>query len=145
MVPARSPTDVMTEHHILAITALLGFVLVAVTLALRQAPAKSPGRWLPPAAVSLLFLGFTLYAIAGEGPTGFWPEHTRNRWGNQIWFDLLCAAGLAWALMLPRARQVGMHPLPWLAVLVSSGSIGALLMYARLSYLEARAEQPSGT
>ena len=39
----------------------------------------------------MLFLGWSLYTIASEGFFAFWGEHTRNAWGNQIWFDLLIA------------------------------------------------------
>jgi len=45
--------------------------------------------------------------VIREAPLGFWVEHPRHLWGNQIWFDLLLAAGVAWALLVPRARRLG--------------------------------------
>jgi len=121
----------------------LGFVATLVVLTRSDAP-PSPGAWRVPAGLSLGFLAWSLAAIAIEGPTGFWPEHTRNLWGNQIWFDLLLAAGSAWAMLLPRLRAAGMRPWPWLALTVASGSIGLLATIARLLWLEARQDRPGG-
>ena len=94
--------------------------------------------WTLPAGLAVAFLAWSVVAASVEGPLGFWPEHTRNLWGNQIWFDLLLAAGTAWVLVLPRARAVGMVPLPWLLLAMGTGSIGLLAMLARLFQLEAR-------
>lgn len=94
--------------------------------------------WTLPAGLSAAFLAWSLLAVGVEGPLGFWTEHTRNIWGNQIWCDLLLAAGSAWVLVLPRARAVGMAPLPWLLLVFGTGSIGLLAMLARLFQLEAR-------
>jgi len=91
--------------------------------------------WLVPATLSFLFLVFSLYAVLVEGPFGFWPEHTRNFWGNQIWFDLLLAVGIGWFLIVPQAKSVGMRPFPWLFLVLCTGSIGFLAMLARLLYL----------
>ncbi len=53
---------------------------------------KSTRLWLLPGILSLLFLLVSLQAVLREGPKGFWAEHTRNLWGNQIWFDLCLAS-----------------------------------------------------
>lgn len=127
----------MALVEILPWAAGLGLVLTLVVLTRRSAP-PSPDAWKLPAGLSLAFLAWSLAAIAVEGPTGFWPEHTRNMWGNQIWFDLLLGVGTAWALLLPRARAAGMEPWPWLALTLASGSIGLLATVARLLWLEAR-------
>jgi hypothetical protein len=73
-----------------------------------------------------------------EGPLGFRAEHTGNLWGQQIWFDLLLAAGTAWAALLPQLRAQGMRPAPWLLAVVCTGSIGLLAMVARLLHLRER-------
>jgi len=98
-----------------------------------------PRAWLFPAVLAGLFLLFSLYAVAVEGPVGFWPEHTRNVWGNQIWFDLLLAVGIGWFLIVPQAKAVGMRPLPWLILVLCTGNIGFLAMVARLLYLRENA------
>lgn len=95
-------------------------------------------RWMFPAAASLAFLLFSLHAIAAEGMLGFWTEHTRNLWGNQIWLDLLLAVGIAWFFVVPQAKALGMRPAPWLALIVCTGCIGLLAMTARLLYLRDR-------
>ena len=117
--------------------AILLFIAASLALLLRQDKSRT-GSWLVPAGLAVLFLGWSLYTMSVEGPFGFWPNHTRDAWGNQIWFDLLLAIGTAWALLLPRARAVGMRPVPWLVLIVSSGSIGLLAMLARCLYLEHR-------
>ena len=100
------------------------------------------GMWLFPATLSLLFLLFSLYTISNLGGLGFWVEHTRNLWGNQIWFDLLLAVGIGWFFIVPQARALGMRPLPWLILIACTGCIGFLAMIARLLYLREHAEQP---
>lgn len=124
----------------LPIVAILLFIGVTLTLAAKPA-SKRGGSWLVPAAFAAAFLGWSLYTVATEGPVGFWPNHTANAWGNQVWFDLLLAIGTAWALLLPRARAVGMRPLPWLVLIVCSGSIGLLVMVARCKMLESKRTQ----
>ncbi|MGF1567514.1 MAG: hypothetical protein ACFCVD_05515 [Nodosilinea sp.] len=91
--------------------------------------------WVLPAVLSLLFLLLSLWAVVTEGAFGFWTEHTRNLWGNQIWLDLLLAVGIAWVLIVPQARAFGMPLLPWLTLVLSTGCIGFLAMMARLLYL----------
>jgi hypothetical protein len=97
--------------------------------------------WLLPAALSLLFLLFSLQAIMTEGLFGFWTEHTRNLWGGQIWLDLLLAVGIGWFLVVPQAKALGMRLVPWLVLIVCTGCIGFLAMIARLLYLRENAEQ----
>ena len=115
--------------------AIAAFMVAALAL-LRSQDKSRPGVWVVPAGLAGLFLGWSLFTVSREGPLGFWSNHTANAWGNQVWFDLLLAIGTAWALMLPRARAVGMQPLPWLVLIVSTGSIGLLAMYARCLFLE---------
>ncbi len=119
-----------------------GLLFVGVTLTLLARPTSGQGGgWLVPAAFAAAFLGWSLYTVGAEGPLGFWPNHTANAWGNQVWFDLLLAIGTAWALLLPRARAVGMRPLPWLVLIAASGSIGLLAMVARCLMLESKRTQ----
>ena len=92
--------------------------------------------WLFPAALSFAFAAFSIYAILNEGIFGFWPEHTRNTWGNQIWFDLLLAVGIGWGLAAPKARALGIRLLPWLFLILCTGSMGLLAMLARILYVE---------
>lgn len=113
------------------------FVLYGVTQSLRVASPRS--AWAIVAAISAVFFGFSIYAIVTEGLLGFWTEHIRNAWGNQIWFDLLLAASVAFAFLVPRARAVGMEPLRWFALIACTGSIGILAMAARCLFLERRA------
>lgn len=94
------------------------------------------GKWIIPAVLSFLFLSFSVYAGMNEGPTGFWPEHIRNLWGNQIWFDLLLAASVALFLLIPKAKSLGINPLPWAVLTVATGSIGLLAFLAFVLWKE---------
>lgn len=128
-------------YEFLPIGALAIFLGAAVMVANGSERAKRAG-WMIPATFSVLFLAWSLFTLAKEGLAGVWVEHTRNAWGNQIWFDLLLALGIGWALLLPRGRAVGMRPWPWLALLLATGSVGLLAMLARCLFLEERiAEQ----
>lgn len=116
------------------------FILFGLSVATKDdRPIKQ--IWLLPTALSLLFLLFSIHAIMTEGLFGFWIEHTRNFWGNQIWLDLLLAAGIAWCFAVPQTKAIGMRPLPWFILIVCTGSIGFLAMMARLLYLRENVEQ----
>ncbi len=96
---------------------------------------KIKNSWIIPACLSLFFLMFSVTAIISEGPLGFWTEHTRNLWGNQIWFDLLLAAGIGWLLILPQAKALGMRLPLWGILIVATGCIGFTVMVSRMLYL----------
>lgn len=125
-----------TSYQALAFAGGIVFILYGVTQSLRTAPRAS--AWAAVTVLAALFFCFSLYAVATGGPLGFWTEHVRNAWGNQIWFDLLLAASVAFAFLVPRARAVGMKPLPWFALIACTGSIGILAMAARCLFLERR-------
>lgn len=124
----------MTFTTVLPLLGVAGFVVAALVLARRTQPAGGK-TWLVPAALSLVYLLFSLVAVVTEGPLGFWPNHSQSLWGNQVWLDLLLAVGVAWAFVVPEAKTLGMRPLPWLVGILFSGSIGLLAMVARLLYL----------
>lgn len=111
-----------------------GILFVGFALA-NTRPAIMRHAWLVPACATALFFGFSVSAVVVEGPTGFWIDHTRDLWGNQIWFDLLLSTSIGWALIVPQATAAGMRPLLWLPVVAGTGSIGFLAMLARLLYL----------
>ncbi|WP_353226605.1 hypothetical protein [Novosphingobium sp.] len=111
--------------------AVVVLVIAAMVTGLR--PIHS---WLVPGTVCGLFAGWSIFTVAIEGPFGFWANHTQNAWGNQVWFDLLIAIGIGWALILPRAHAAGMHRWPWLALILCTGCIGFSAMLARCLYLE---------
>jgi hypothetical protein len=120
-------------YPILPFVAVILFLAVTIAVGIRRA-----GNWTIPAAITALFLGWSIYTVAAEGPVGFWPNHTVNAWGNQVWFDLLIAIAIAWTVLLPRARAAGMQTWPWLGFILATGCIGLGTMYARCLYLEAR-------
>lgn len=129
-------------YEILPWLAALAFIVASLMQASGR-PAMR-GAWAPPAALAILLLSWSLLTVAREGVSAVWIEHTRNAWGNQIWFDLLMAAGLSLVLLFPRARAVGMHPVRWLVLVACSGSIGLFAMLARCLFLEERERRARG-
>jgi hypothetical protein len=122
------------SESLLPAIAVAFFLLFCIFIAIKD-ERHLKDIWIFPATLSLLFLLFSLKAIASEGLLGFWVEHTRNLWGNQIWFDLLLGIGIGWYSIVPQAKSLGMHLYLWLALIVCTGCIGFLGMIARLLYL----------
>lgn len=118
---------------------LAGIALVVFMATLWKRGGTGRSVWMVPAALSALFLAWSLITVVLEGPLGFWAVHTRSMWGNQVWFDLLLAVGVSWLLIVPRARALKMNLLPWMALILATGSIGLLAMTSRLLFLEERA------
>lgn len=116
-------------------------LLFAVTYTLSRRTDVT-GSWVVPAGLATLFFGYSFYTGLTEGATGFWPEHTRNLWGTQIWFDLLLAASVALSLLIPKARALGINPLPWAILSVATGSIGLLAFLALVLWTQRRAGSP---
>lgn len=123
-----------SAYHLLALLGAALFIAVTARSILSEALWLKP--WQLAALFTVLFAGWTGYAISAAGLFGFWDEHRRGAWSVQIWLDLLFAAGVAWMLLLPRARAMGMRPWPWLTLIVCTGSIGLGAMIARCLYLE---------
>ena len=115
------------------------FVVVGIAAASNLLRFRLPGLWWIPALLSAAFFVGSLSVIATGGVLGFWAEHTRNDWNNQIFIDLLLCAACAYLLLLTRARAVSMKVLPWFVLIAATGSIGLLAMIARLLFLERRA------
>ena len=128
----------MNINSWIPLAAGLAVLLFCARKILNPDASQSHTAWIFPAIASLLFGCFTLYSAVTEGPLGFWVEHVRNFWGNQIWMDLLCSAGVAWFFMVPQAKAHGMRLVPWLIAIVSTGSVGLLAFTARLLYLRDR-------
>ncbi len=123
----------MTVLGIIALLSVAATLLYALAAINRSAPP--PQLWMLPAAVCLVFSIWTAAAIWTEGLFGFWANHVQNLWGIQVWVDLLIAIAIGWSFLAPRAREVGMRPMPWLALTACSGCIGLTAMAARYLYL----------
>jgi hypothetical protein len=137
---ASLPSFLFSAKSLLPTIAAAFFLLFSVYILSKDGqPIKN--SWLFPATLSLLFLLFSLEAIVSEGLLGFWVEHTRYLWGNQIWFDLLLSVGIGWFLVVPQAKALGMRLSLWLVLIALTGSIGFLATIARLLYLRERSEE----
>ena len=128
----------MTLTSVIPALAAAAALLAGLVLATCD-PTRLRGAWVVPASASLLFAAFSAVAVALEGPVGFWPVHTANLWGNQVWIDLLIAALVGFASLAPTARTLRMRPLSWLLLTLATGSIGLLAMAARVLFLRERA------
>lgn len=114
---------------------------VAAILAAFLRPA-APGNALLAAVLSAGFAGFTAITIATEGVFPVILNHTANLWGVQVWWDLLFSLGIAYVLILPRARAAGMNLPLWTALILASARIALLAMCARLFWLERAEAKP---
>lgn len=132
-----------SAYAILPAVAALAFLVALVVMSAGGAPRK--GLWMVPAFLSLSLLGWTTWAVIREGWLGFWPQHDSSAWAIQIWCDLLLSGGTAVALLLPRARAVGMRVAPWVVLIACSGSIGLLAMVARCLKLEEKTLPEKGS
>lgn len=127
---------------LLQILPVLAYLAIAAVILWIAAVPKVPTSWLPPALLGLAFTGFTLLTVAREGVWQFWINHTTSLAGNQVWFDLLIAVAISFALMLPRARAVGMAIWPWTLAVLATASVALLPMLARILWLERHARGP---
>ena len=119
----------------LAYAAALAAILMTAT-----GRGVSPAlRWGLPAGLGVLFALFSLWTVAEEGLVQFWINHTTTMAGVQVWFDLVLAVAIAFVLIAPRARAVGMPLLPWGIAVIATACIALLPMLARLLWLEDRA------
>ncbi|MCZ8136279.1 MAG: hypothetical protein O9266_08240 [Porphyrobacter sp.] len=121
--------------------ALAGGGLVCAVTAILVAFTRpaAPGNAVLAAILSAGFAGFTAITIATEGVFPVILNHTSNLWGVQVWWDLLFSLGIAYVLILPRARAQGMNLPLWTVLILATASIALLAMCARLFWLE-RAE-----
>lgn len=116
---------------------LAGIPVLLITVAAMKSNGRAPkNAWMIAVFFCLALTAWTIPAVISEGPLGFIPAHSQSLWGNQVWFDLLMALTMAWVLILPRAKVLGMKLPLWLLFILCSGSIGFSAMLARMLYLE---------
>ena len=124
----------MTIVDVAPIMAAVGFVASVLSLAAGSWTSRVASRvWMLPATLCAAFTLWTLYAVFDEGLLAVWNEISRNIWANQIWFDLLLAAGIALTFLIPEARRLGMRPVPWMIAVAGTGCIVLPAMLARSS------------
>lgn len=126
--------DALTPLIALALGGLVCALAAIVTMLLR--PGMT-GSAILAAALAAGFAAYTGVTIWAEGVTPVIANHTTNLWGVQVWWDLLFSLGVAYFLILPRARAAGMNLPAWTIFVLATASIGLLAMAARLFWLEA--------
>ena len=131
----------MVITQVMPLVAAVALVIFAVRRVISQ--TISQNGWKFAAFLSVIFFLWSMWAVITEGPLGFWPVHTANLWGNQVWFDLLIAVGIGWFLVLERARSQSMNLHGWLILILCTGCIGFLAMISRLLFLETRNAETS--
>ena len=120
---------------------LAGVIFIVIGSHNLRSSGVKKHSWMAPAALSAVFACLSLQAVLHEGLFGFWAEHTRNLWGNQIWFDLLLAGGAAWYFAAKKAASLGLRSWPWMVAIIATGSIGLLAFVARILYVEGKLPQ----
>ncbi|RNJ63339.1 MAG: hypothetical protein EDM03_02675 [Porphyrobacter sp. IPPAS B-1204] len=117
----------------------LVFTLAAVLSMLLR--PQAPGNAVLAGALSAGFAAFSAVTIWAEGVFPVVLNHTSNLWGVQVWWDLLFSLSIAYFLILPRAKALGMNLAAWTLFILATASIGLLAMCARLFWLEQQSER----
>lgn len=126
----------MPITEIITWSALTGFILFGI-IALNDGIREKAGATFP-LIIAALFLAFTIFISVHEGVAPLLAVLNGNFWGNQIFLDLVFSLGIAWAVLIPRMKAVGMQPLPYIFAMLGTGSIALMVMLARLIQLERR-------
>lgn len=119
-----------------------GLVCAVAAIIVASTRPNAPGNALLAAMLAAGFAGFTAITIWAEGVLPVILNHTSNLWGVQVWWDLLFALGVAYVLILPRARAAGMNLPLWTVLILATASIALLAMVARLFWLERAENRP---
>lgn len=86
------------------------------------------------------FVALSAYAVYHHGYLAFFDAFFGDAIGVQVFFDLCIALGIFAVWMWRDANERGISPIPYLALMLPLGSIGALAYLVRR---EMRAEQPA--
>lgn len=75
----------------------------------------------------IAFLVLTALAILQHGYLGIFTQQFQSYGGAQVLVDLVIALSLFLIWMWNDAKSAGRNPLPWLLLVLTTGSIGALI------------------
>lgn len=89
------------------------------------------GKQIGLSVVLVDFVALTAYAVYHHGYLAFFQLHTMNAVQIQIFTDLVIALSLFLVWMVRDARTRGVSPLPYVAMILTLGSIGALVYLIR--------------
>ncbi len=98
--------------------------------------------------LSSVLIAFSLYTAAivvGQGYLGFLELAWTDAWGGQMFVDLCIALVLFVEWMRRDAQEHGISPWPYLALIVTTGAIGALGYLVHRTARELRAPAPEGS
>lgn len=75
----------------------------------------------------IAFLILTVMAVLQHGYTGIFLQQFESYGGLQVLVDLFIALSLFLVWMWKDAKAAGRNPIPWLLLVLATGSIGALI------------------
>lgn len=75
----------------------------------------------------IAFLVLTTLAVLQHGYVGIFTQQFQSFGGLQVLIDLGIALSLFLVWMWNDAKTAGRNPLPWLVLILATGSIGALI------------------
>jgi hypothetical protein len=90
----------------------------------------------------VVFGAYTAVVIAQHGYTGFLPLAWSEAWAGQMLVDLAIALVLFASWLVDDARQRGIAAWPYLLLIATTGSVGALAYLAHRTLREVR--RPAG-
>ena len=101
-------------------------------------------RTLAYGAVLVAFTVFSVIVVLGHGYLGFIELALDSQWGMQVFVDLVIALVLFTNWMVPDAKKHRISPWPYLALILTLGSIGALAYMLHRSTKTVPNEVPNG-
>lgn len=133
--------ETILTFQAVAIGGMLVFIAAALVITQTKHQVGWPA-WLVPALMVLPLAGWGAWAVVEEGPFGFIQSQTGSLWGMLIWLNLLMSLGVAFFLLQPRARNLGMKSEVWVLFVAFTAGLGLLVMLAWVLYIErAKARQ----
>ncbi len=94
-------------------------------------------------AALIAFTVYTLGVVVDHGYTGFLTLALAEPWGGQMFVDLVIALTLFFVWMLRDAREQDIRAWPYAALLITTGSIGALAYLVHRTAKSMRSPAPS--
>jgi len=140
-LPWTTPEAALPDFTVTAVAGMLVFIAVALQITQTKERVRWAG-WLVPAVVAVPLSGWSVLALAREGPFGFIQSQIGSLWGMLIWYNLLASLGVAFFLLQNRARAAGMKSEIWVLFVAFTAGMGLLVMLARMLYLERQLAEP---
>jgi hypothetical protein len=101
-------------------------------------------RWLGPAALWVVFTGYSIAVSARAGVLGFLGVPGAHPWGLQVVLDLFVSLLVALVYIAPKARRVAVPIAPYALATLTLGSVGLLAFVTHVEWAAQRERAADG-